>query len=454
MEEEKKSSSKKTTIIVIVVILLIALILFLILRDSSDETEKTAPIVSIWMADPSGSDDSQLAWDKSPEFIARERVGFIRGKTDAYSSVNIKESLLSETEWSTDITSILADMINTEDILMAVGASEDLPTMYAAMETDFFGIPMLIPFSDGDIISDRSAGYTMRMTPNSQNYADYIGSHLLPAGTMDWINEALFGGGPLPDDTINAAVFFADNFNGHDQAVLTTQRLMDNGIDIDFYRAYGKGQLYSAFETAWKEEQELIRDVDVVLIIGHDQDEMGDLSLVTRLWENSRDPQDQPLFLLLAYVSTGDDPEIYTKNNVYVIQQKLDMSNCPADITDHNQAIAYAAGWITATAIERASKRQEPEPTGWKLWLKTEDQKRQTHQDYLETYRNNIRSVLMEMADNVPCYGVPSFSSDVIDFTAVELVRYTGSSQSEVLAESAVFDYLYEMYRNRYGITR
>ncbi|MBQ6510309.1 MAG: hypothetical protein IJI07_12615 [Flexilinea sp.] len=451
--EEKKSSTKKVIIIVIVLLLLIGLILFLILRSSPSETETAVSIATIWMADDTGRNDGQLDWDSVPEYISRERIGFIRGKTAAAGSVKIRENLLSETAENTEITGTLADMINAEDILMVIGASGDLPTMYAAMETDFFGIPMLIPYSDGDIVSDSSAGYTVRMTPTDNNYADYIGKELLPSGTTDWIFDGLFGGGPLPDDAVDAAVFFADNFNGHDLAVAITQRLMDNGIDIDHYHPYQGYDLYSGFEDAWKEDEESLRNIDLVFIIGYDQDPMYDLGRVTELWKDIRDPEDQPLFILLAYAPTSMDPKIYEKNNIYVIRQHLDMFNCPAEIVYHDEAIAYASGWITGTAIRRASERQDPEPSGWKLWFKTGDQKRQIHQDYLDLYRNNIRSVLMEMTDNVPCYGVPSFTSNIEDHTSVELVRYTSANHAEVLDGSAVFKYIYRMYQYRYGIT-
>lgn len=450
--EEDKSSNRKTIIIVIVLLLLIALAVLLLMKADPAETEKTASIATIWMADNTGKNDGQLDWDSVPEYIERERIGFIRGKTDSAGSVKIRENLLSETARNIEITGALADMINAEDILMVIGASEDLPTMYAAMETDFFGIPMLIPYSDGDIVSDHSAGYTLRMTPTDNSYAEYIGKELLPAGTTDWINEALFGSGPLPDDPVDGAVFFADNFNGHDLAVSVTQRLMDNGIDIDHYHPYPEGNLYSAFEDAWKEEVEALSDIDVVFIIGYDQDPMGDLSRVIKLWKDQRDPGDQPLFILMAYAPTSLDPEIFEQDNIYVIRQKLDMSNCPADIVDHDQAIAYASGWITGTAIQRAGERQKPEARGWKLWFRTGDQKRQIHQDYLESYRDNIRSVLMEMTDNVPCYGALSFTSNIEEHTTMELVRYTAVSQAEVLDGSAVFNYIYRMYQNRYGI--
>ncbi len=450
--EEKKSSSKKVIIIVIALILLIGLAVFLILQSSPAEEDETASIATIWMAWDTGRNDGQLDWDSAPEFISRERIGFIQGKTAAEADVTIRENLLSETDQNPDITSKLADMINNEDILMVVGASEDLPTMYAAMETDFFEIPMLIPYSDGDIISENSTGYNMRMTPTSQSYTDFIGNNLLQAGTMDWIYDTVFAGKPLPDDNVSAAVFFADNFNGHDQAVLVTQRLMDNGIEIDHYGTYLQGQLFDAINDVWEDENKPIENVDVVLIIGYDQDPMADLSRAVKLWEDRRDPGDQPLFLLMAYAPTSIDLSIFTKNNVYAIRQKLDMSGCPADIIDHDEAISYAAGWITATAIERANERQDPEPRGWKLWFRTKDQKRQIHQDYLESYRDNIRSVLMEMTDNVPCYGTLSFSSNVADHTSLELVRYTSVSQAEVLDGGAVFNYIYQMYRNRYGI--
>ena len=208
--EEKNSSKKKVIIIVIVLLLLIGLAVFLLMRADSAEREKTATVATIWMARNSGRNDGQLDWDNSTEFIKRERTGFLKGKADTAGSVRIRETLLSETDQTPDITSDLADMINNEDILMVVGASEYLPTMYAAMETDFFGIPMLIPFSDGDLISDHSAGYTLRMTPTSQTYRDFIGNELLQSGTMDWVNTILFAGKSIPDDPINVAVFFGD----------------------------------------------------------------------------------------------------------------------------------------------------------------------------------------------------------------------------------------------------
>lgn len=451
--EENKSSNKKVIIIVIVLLLLIGLAILLLMRADPAEKEKTASIATIWMAGSKGRNAGELDWDHAAEYIVKERIGFVKGKTDTAGKVMIKESLLSETDVTPDITSNLADMINNEDILMVIGASEDLPTMYAAMETDFFGIPMLVPFSDGDLTSEHSSGYTLRMTPTSQTYVNYIGNNLLYAETMNWINTALFAGKSIPDDPINVAVFFADNFNGNDQAVLVTQRLMDNGFDIEHYGTFQQGNLQAAVEDVWKNNADPIADIDLVVVIGYDQDPMTDLSDVVGLWEDRRDPGDQPLFLVMAYVPTSLDPDIFKKDNVYVLRQKLDMTNCPADIVDHYEAIAYAAGWITGTAIERAGQRQSHEKLGWKLWFKTEDQKRQIHQDYLESFRTNIRSVLMEMNDNVPCYGVPSFTSGSADHTSVELVRYTSVEQAEVLDSSAVFNYLFEMYRNRYGIT-
>ncbi len=450
--EEKKSSKTKVIIIVIVLLLLIALAVFLILRTSQSEVEKTASIATIWLASKSGRDDGSLNWDNVYEFISRERRGFLRGMSDANFSVVINETLLSENDAAPDITSALAETVNSDDILMAVGASEDLPTMYAAMETDFFGIPMLIPFSDGDIISDRSAGYTMRMTLNSNSFTDFIGNQLLPSSVPDWLNTTVFAGKPIPDDSVNTSIFFADNFNGHDMAVLITQRLMDNGFDIDHYGPYQQNELYTAFTNAWEDEGDTIGDSDVVIIIGYDQDPMYELSNAVDLWKTRRGPEDQPLFLLLGYVPTTLDPEIFEKDNVYVIRQKLDRSECPAEIVNNDEAIAYAAGWITSTAIERAAEKQQPEPLGWKLWFKTGDQKRQSHQDYLESYRNNIRSVLMEMNEYVPCYGTISFTSKLSDQAAVELVHYTSDRQAEVLDSSRVFSYIYDMYRSRYGL--
>ena len=402
-------------------------------------------LVTIWNVPSAQNDPTDVEFGRADISIQKERNGFIRGIQDAPGEVVINEITLSEQ--SSDLVRQLANLINNEEPLMVVGASGDLETMYCAMETEFFEVPMLIPYADGDIIPDSNQGFTIRMTPNVTKFTDYIGKTLLPASTFSWINTLLFEDRSVPDYSINIGVFFADNFNGHDFATRITQQLMDNGMDVEYYVPYADGELVQAFERNWTAAGKPVSDMDVILLIGFDQDPFLDLPAVLSLWEGVEEP---PLFLMLGYVPDSGDEQIESAQNVLAIRQKLDMSKCPSDIVNHSEALGYAAGYITRYALEKAHILTEKEKTGWRLWFTSGDYKRRVHQTYLSNYRNNVRSAMIEMQIDVPCYGITSFSSQADDYTQLELVHYNAPDDASVIDEGRVFQYIYEKLQRRY----
>ena len=316
------------------------------------------------------------------------------------------------------------------------------------MAMNFFNIPLLIPFADGDLASSSGASYSFRMTPTSQNYADYF-SRLFSNFLIEYIDSYVFENTSVPEYDINFAIFYADVFNGNSVSVKITQVLMDNGMNIDVYKGFKENQLLNTVTNAWKENDQVMRDVDVVIIIGEDNDEMPDLSKVMKIWD---DLNLHPLFVLNGYGATHIDDEIKKAENLYVIQQHLDINgdSCPEVIDCRSEAMGYAAGYVMLEAIKEARSFQEPEPTGIRTWFMSESNKIRAHEAYLESYRNTIRSSFMEFRQYVPCYGELDFTNGGIPKINFELVRYNDVDDYTVLDESVIFYKLVDRIRNKY----
>ncbi len=424
----------------------------LLLPSAAIGEEAKVTIATIWNA-PSIIDANgleEIDFDQASKVIQWQRQGFLAGLRDAPGNLSLNEIQLSERDDLSEVTSDLADLYNRMDIVMTIGASTEINTMYAALVANFFKIPMLIPFSDGDLLSDINQGYTMRITPTGQQYANYFGTKLLDADLTQRINNILFENKPVPDYTVKTAVFFTDNFNDHELAIKTTERLMDNGIDICYYKSYPERQMLSVIRSAWENDKAQVEDADVVILIAQDKDAIVELGSIVSMWSGQEIP---PAFILIGYVPEYTDTAIFNSDNVYVLRQKNDKSNCPAEIAHHEQAMGYAAGYITKLALGKALEIKGPEKKGWRLWLKTEQQKAAAHENYLDSLRTQIVTVMHEMTEEIPCFGKVRFLSADEDRSELELIRYVAVDQSVQVDDSEIFYRIVNRIREQFGIT-
>lgn len=432
------------------VILMFSLIF--LLSSCSRKTSNIATVVTIW--DVSGQPGTivEESFAGSSRRVQKQRSGFIRGLQEYPKQTLIDELIVPENSGLGDSAKILADIYSSEDVLLTVGASCDLHTMYAAMTNAFFNIPILIPFSDGDLVTDTGAEYSMRMAPVTQKYADYVGSVLFPPNTKQVIDTLLFENKPLPDYEINTAVFFADNFNGHDTSVKITQKLMDNGLDVDYYRPYPTNELLSVFNTCWNEEKSTLAETDVLLIIGEDMDELPDLGRILDYWDTV---SAKPIVLILGYAPGYSSNDVWAEehDNLFVIRQYLDMSKCPSDIINHEEAVGYAAGYVTQKVLDLAMQSATPEPSGWQIGYKTEADKQQIHQNYVADLRSKVFSSFMSLRDDIPCFGKPMFDTSSSDRRQLELVQYIDMDQVRVCDTGIIQSLLIDIVRNKTGLS-
>ncbi len=433
-------------------LLVICIILVSVLQFSSVFGEVTeVQINTIWNAPISFSTDGgmNLDFDQASKVIQWQRTGFLAGLRDAPGNIAIEEVMISEQDNLSRSTADLADLFNTENVIMTIGASSEVNTMYAAMVTDFFSIPILVPFSDGELYVENDRGTTFRLTPTGQKYADYIGNELLSADLSQRINTLLFENKPIPEYSVNVAVFFSDDYSDNETAVKITQKLMDNGIDMCYYKPFETGHMLEAVRSAWENDKSQVQEADVVIFLPQDKDSIVELASIVNMWGDQDIP---PAFILIGYVPEYTDTVTFNMDNVYVLRQATDRSQCPQEVIHHEGAMGYAAGYITKLALSRAVANTGPEKKGWRLWLKTPDQKRQIHENYLESLRTATVTALRQMTDYIPCFGEVSFmTSD--DMSDLKLIRYLRVDQSAPVDNSEVFLRIVNRIRSRYGIT-
>ena len=386
--------------------------------------------------------------------VQKARAGFIKGVEETGDGLQLVEIQISEGSDVGKFTTLIAETYNNTDILMTVGGTTDEATMYASTYMNFFNIPILIPFADGDLTSANvETDYSIRMTPVSQNYVDFI-DKIYSKNIFDYINTYLFENKAVPRISADVAVFFADNFNGHESTVKITQKIMDNGFNVEAYVPFEKDMLLPRVQAAWSKIPEAMSSLKSVLIVGEDLDELPSLVDVWHLWA---DRGLYPIFVLIGYAPNQMEAELASASNVFVIQQALDMYNCPSEIVNRSEAMGYAAGTILTNALKKASNNMMSNNRSFlsgvsKLFM-NEDQRKSAHQDYLKTYRLNVRTALLDMDKDIPCYGYVNFNSDVGNRIELELVHYSDVDQYTRVDTSVIFNRVVNDIREEYGVT-
>ena len=446
---------KRTVIIIIIIILILLAIVGIILYNNSQEeaVKKQLKVATVWTAGIVSSDTTGDTLDFDafglPDYMKLARQGFEKGVQDAKGSLDIREVLIGDTGDVQSYTRKINEVFSRDDILMTVGTLSDDTTMYTSMETNFFKIPMLIPFANGNLSPDGTGTeYSVRMTPTSKKYGSFF-NLLFSNYINDFLNTYVFGSRSLPIVGTGVSVFFMNNFSGNETAVYITQEIIDNGYDVQCYVPFSEDGLLTAVQTAWVSMPEGLNNSSAVIFIEEDGASAAGIGEIIKTWT---DRGVSPQFFLVGFEPTELDQSVLEADNVFFVQQHVDVGSCPAGIVNRTEAMGYAAGQIMARALQEALKNQPAEPTGIRLWFQSEERKREIHQEYVDKFRSNIRTALMNMKDAVPCYGDVNFNADPDAWASLELVRYTGKDQYEQVDTDVFTSSVIEKNRQHYGL--
>lgn len=443
-------NSTKWIIAIVCLLIVIGVVLFIVIRNI--EKEKTQfEFATIWQVGTADTEKMPPDFSKATERVRMSRQGFVKGLSTHPGMENYKEVVISESSDARAFENGIADLFANSNILLTIGGTTDEITMNASMEMNYFKIPILIPFADGDFSSDDSAqSYSIRMTPTAQKYAEYF-NNLFSSNLFTYINNIVFMDKSIPEYDFNVAVYFLDNFNGHNTAVNITQVIMENGYNVDIFTPYySLSELQYIIQSMWQADPERLTDIDVVLIIGEDGSPMAGMSDINKLW---KDRNLEPLFYLVGFLPYSIEEDIFNARNIFAVQQALDLSQCPAEIVNRSEAMGYAAGYIVSSVMNTVQQKQLEEPGLLQLLFSSPDHRRSLHQDYLNSYRETIRSILLEMNEHIPCFGWGDFDANSDLNVNLELVRYTGVDQQESVGSGIMTDYLIDKIRREYNLT-
>ena len=441
MEEEK---SKKSIIIFVIVVVLLAAALaaYLINRNRlMQEAENVGfYLETIWEAPSDGSDSESLDFNAATLNVQLERQGFVNGMNAARKSRTFNEILVSEETSMSQLSIRLATLDNYYDIVMSMGATTDRGTLYGTMTTTFFSIPMLIPFSDGDFPQNYNQSYIFRTSVNGNNYENFVRDNIFRMDFVQDLNTLLFENRPIPDYQLNAGIFFRNITNGNENAIRITQVMMDAGVNIDFYEPTTEGSLLTVFNGLAAERYNDLKNLDIVFILGEDQDPIANVEEVVSFWD---DLEVKPAIVLISVPPENEN--LAVKDNVYLIRQKLDMSRCPNAIQTHEEAAGYAAGYITQTVLEQTAENVKPDPLALLYFLETPEQRQARDDAYLQRFREGVWNSLQNIqATDIPCFGK---SNDL----KLEIVRMTKDPRVTPMDDSEIYRYLVDRVRTLYG---
>ncbi len=421
-----------------------------ILSCFAEDSKEPLLIVTIWNAPYVPGSELRLDFSDAPHSVQVQRRGFEKGMLAAQkNNFQIDELMISEQDDFEEVIEDLANVYNNNYVLMSIGASSDINTMYTAMETSFFNVSYLIPFSDGDLLSESSKSYTARLTVSGEKYANYIGNELLPVNSKEIINKVLFEDKQVPDYSISAAVFFQDNYNDHETAVRISQRLMDNGINIEYHTAYPSGRMMDTIEQCMNDEIGLLPDIDVVILIGEDHDPMPQLPDILNLWKDRQYP---PAIIAIGYDPDTVSSAVANADNIYFLEQSLDRTKCPADVVTNGEAMGYAAGYLMMEVLDESYRSQPAKPSGLRFKLMTPSQKQNETQKYWEKFRQDISSKLLGFTDYIPCYGYVRLNSSSGNTATLELLRFDSSKNVQKVNPSEIIERILTRKRAQFGI--
>ena len=444
------SKTLKRFLIIVVILVVIGLVVYFRLRNLRREAG-VFQIGTIWQANSLKSNNFDLDFSNASARVKNGRRGFEKGLATNPVMEEFGEITIPEQFGSHLFTEEIAELLSGKDVLLTVGATSDEMTMNASMLMNYFSIPLLIPFADGDLSpEDTPVNYSIRMTPTAQKYTEFIGELFSP-GYFSIINNYFFQDVAIPDYDMNTAVFFANNFNGHNTAVSITQKIIDNGYNVEIYAPYEQDaeDLEFLIQSLWQSDPDKMNSIDSVVIIGEDGASMRGLSAVNQSWKNRGM---EPLIFLIGFLPDDIEADVIDARNVYNIQQALDMEHCPPNITNRSEAMGYAAGYIVSSALYQARQKQPSEASGLSLFFSSEDSRREKHQDYLTSYRENVRSVLLDMNESIPCYGPVNFDINSDSNIEIELVRYTSSTESQPVGSGIMLDYIIDKVRKEFNL--
>ncbi len=372
--------------------LLIATIMGLSACSRSTSTDLSYPIGSIWTVPVL---DGEADWEAASTLAQEQHTGFSLGNEE----VDFNAYTFSEGNRQDDVQTAVRAMVEgqaegADDPVAAIfGATSNEATTRTAALANFFNLPMIVPSASGDNLLPENNLWAFHLSPSNSSYAEYI------LGTVlnKQIINADFEEGFEPE--VRIAILYEQNTYGETAAVSTATVAMEQAYNIHLYDKFPAANPSASRLRALVN---LALDEDVQLVFMISSNPKVALALTQTFTELS-DARTRPLLVGIAAGFTSQEfMDSEQAASTYVLRQKIDRIDCPAEIKSLNAAQNYAAVNLLAAAVEEISAKTSSEKKT--LALKVPG-------DAVALYRESLRDALKITNLNLPCLGQVSFDN-------------------------------------------
>jgi len=286
-------------------------------------------------------------------------------------------------------------------LLAILGATSNSETSHAAALVNFFNVPMLVPSASGDNLFPSNNLWAFRLSASGTAYANFLFGSVLTKPALDVIYTGANGAMVPP---LKVAILYEEDAFGENAAVATATAAMGQSIKV---AVYGNFKASNPDPTGLKNLITSVRNsgVQLVYLVASDTSVAKNLvQTFQAVYANSA-----PLPILMGQAGGFASLEFLASpeaEGVYSMRQKIETSNCPAEIKSSYDAQSYAAVYLMDQAVLLARSNLAAIPTQFSLASLTG----QNGPTILQQ-REAIRDALKGLNMNAPCLGPVAFDT-------------------------------------------
>ena len=327
-----------------------------------------------------------------------QQNGYALGLKSAKVNFNITN--LNENAGQSEIQRSIRDLVEDakSPLLVILGATSNSATSHAAALVNFFNVPMLVPSASGDNLFPSNNLWAFRLSASGTAYANYLFGNVLTKPYLDGIYTGANGAAVPP---LKVAVLYEEDSFGENAAVATAIAAMGQSIEVT---GYGNFKAGNPDPTNLQNLIARIRDngAQLVYLVASDTPVARTLVQTFQAVYGIT----TPLPILVGQAGGFASLEFMASpeaEGVYVMRQKIERSNCPAEIKSMYDAQSYAAVSLLDQAVLLARSNLAAIPTQFSI----------TGQNgpSLAQQREAIRDALKSLNVNAPCLGPVAFDT-------------------------------------------
>lgn len=367
------------------------------------QSETTVPIASLWNV--AANADGTLNFDSAYSYIQEEREGF-KMRLKQITNFQFTETAYYEGKTSEERYQLVRDLARTKHTAIVVGANTNDATMESASITDFYEIPMLIPFAKGDNLISDASDWSFEPATTAADFSKFIAENLVSADVYDKVAAELYGSEPVVPFIINCAILYEDSQFGEEAAVDMANILMNSNIvNLEMYEKLDERFINSStyIDREWANGS--LSKIDIFFIIS---EAVNLTSSAQRFLNQINEAESNPLLIFFGNVRPKDFlMEDLTGRHYFAIHKMLNFDHCPAEITTNYLASGYAAASLIDQVVTAALAKMPKRNFFDRLFAINIDQ-----EEWINELRPLIRDELINFSGQVDCYGSVSFDSE------------------------------------------